>query len=110
MRWRVIYLTGRDIYFEKGHNFVTNYLGDDILIMCTSPKCLVRHVSDACNAYGFKQIDDALGWKLSHPILSRQIGWHAELLMGLLLTVLVLMGSVLMGLVLLIFIILHRLT
>ena len=24
-------------YFEKGHNFVTNYWGDEILIMCTSP-------------------------------------------------------------------------
>ena len=48
MRWKVIYLkgrdiylTGRDIYFEKGHNLVTNYSGDEILIMCTSPNKLV---------------------------------------------------------------------
>ena len=34
---RDIYLTGRDIYFEKGPNFVTDYLGDEILIMFTIP-------------------------------------------------------------------------
>ena len=34
---RDIHLTGRDIYFEKGYNFVTNYLGDEILITCTNP-------------------------------------------------------------------------
>ena len=37
MTGRDIYLTGRDIYFGKGHNFVTNYEGDEILIMCTNP-------------------------------------------------------------------------
>ena len=38
MAGRDIYLTGRDIYFQKGHNCVTNYQGDKILIMCTNPK------------------------------------------------------------------------
>ena len=38
MTERDIYLTGRDIYFGKGHNFVTDYLGDEIFIMCTNPK------------------------------------------------------------------------
>ena len=33
-----IYLTGSDICFEQGHNYVTNYKGDEILIMCTNPK------------------------------------------------------------------------
>ena len=28
----------RGIYFEKGHNFVTNYKGDEILTICTNPK------------------------------------------------------------------------
>ena len=37
LKWRVIHLTGRDIYFDKGHNFVTNYQGDEILFMCTNP-------------------------------------------------------------------------
>ena len=38
MAGRDIYLTGRDIYFEGGHNFATTYYGDEILIMCTNPE------------------------------------------------------------------------
>ena len=38
MTGRDIYLTGRDVYFEKGHNLVTNHLEDEILIVCTNPK------------------------------------------------------------------------
>ena len=37
LRWRVVFFTGRVIYFKKGHSFVTNN-GDEILIMCTNPK------------------------------------------------------------------------
>ena len=44
MRGGDIYLTGRDIYFEKGHNFVTNYYGDEIFIMCTNPKQLTNSI------------------------------------------------------------------
>ena len=66
LRWRVIYLTGRDIYltgrdiyFKKAHNFVTNYEGDEILIMCTNPNV----VHDwPFHSYGALKLIARLSW------------------------------------------------